>query len=53
MDERVGIKIRTCDEPMTIMCDNQNSIFLTKSPMFHESTKHFNIKFNFIKNVIS
>ena len=34
-------------------CDNQSSIHLTKNQMFHERTKHIDIKLHFIRDVVS
>ncbi|OAE29570.1 hypothetical protein AXG93_702s1240 [Marchantia polymorpha subsp. ruderalis] len=37
---------------VVLFCDNQSVIHLTKNQMFHESTKHIDIKLHFIQNVI-
>ena len=36
---------------MTIefLCDNQSPIAMAKIPVFHERTKHINIKYHFLK----
>ncbi|KAK3007357.1 hypothetical protein RJ639_017832 [Escallonia herrerae] len=40
-------------ESSIVYCDSQSAIHLTKSPMFHEQTKHIDIKFHFIRDVVS
>lgn len=30
------------------MCDNKSAIYLTKNPVFHERSKHIDIKFHYI-----
>ncbi|OAE27126.1 hypothetical protein AXG93_3984s1010 [Marchantia polymorpha subsp. ruderalis] len=34
-------------------CDNQSAIHLIKNQMFHESTKHIDVKLHFIRDVIA
>ena len=33
-----------------IYCDNQSCIKLTKNPVFHDRTKHIEIKYHFIRD---
>ncbi|KAL5577780.1 hypothetical protein UlMin_019479 [Ulmus minor] len=40
-------------DKVEVFCDNQSSIHLTKNQMFHERTKHIDIKFHFIRDVVS
>jgi len=37
---------------INLYCDNQSAIYLTKDQMFHERTKHINIKYHFVRDVI-
>lgn len=39
-------------EKMTIYCDNQSVIHLTKHQMFHECSKHIDVKLHFVRNII-
>ncbi|KAK3005774.1 hypothetical protein RJ639_016073 [Escallonia herrerae] len=40
-------------ESSTVYCDNQSAIHLTKNQMFHERTKHIDVRFHFIWDVVS
>ncbi|KAG8477230.1 hypothetical protein CXB51_031112 [Gossypium anomalum] len=37
----------------TVFCDNQSAIFLTKDQMFHERTKHIDVRYHFIRDIIA
>ena len=39
--------------PITVFCDNQSTIHLTKNCMYHEKTKHIDIRYHFVRDVIS
>lgn len=39
-------------KPMTLMCDNQSAIYLTKNPIFHERMKHIEAECYFIHDHI-
>lgn len=39
-----------CD--VKIYCDSQSAIALSKNPTFHDSTKHIDVKFHFIRGVV-
>jgi hypothetical protein len=36
-------------QPIPLMCDNISSIELTRSPKFHQRTKHIDVRFHFIR----
>nr|GEV80080.1 hypothetical protein [Tanacetum cinerariifolium] len=36
-----------------IFCDSQSAIYLTKDQMFHERTKHIDVRYHFIRGVIT
>ncbi|WVZ74349.1 hypothetical protein U9M48_022542 [Paspalum notatum var. saurae] len=38
---------------VTIHCDSQSAIYLTKDQMFHERTKHIDVRYHFIRGVIA
>ena len=37
---------------MMIYCDNQSGIQLSKNPVFHDRSKHFEIKYHFIRDYV-
>ena len=43
-----------CQElrPTMIFCDNQSCIKLTESPVFHDRSKHIEIRYHFIRDYV-
>ncbi|XP_075099421.1 uncharacterized protein LOC142176205 [Nicotiana tabacum] len=39
-------------EPVTINCDSQAAIAYTKDPKYHGKTKHIDIKYNFVRDMV-
>ena len=39
-------------EVPTLHCDSQSAIMLAKNPMFHVKTKHIDVKYHFIRDVL-
>lgn len=39
-------------DDITIHCDNQSALHLMKNPMFHERSKHIDIKLHFIRDIV-
>ena len=37
----------------TIFSDSQSVIYLTKNPMYHERTKHIDVRFHYIRDVVA
>ncbi|KAG8498673.1 hypothetical protein CXB51_004985 [Gossypium anomalum] len=37
----------------TVFCDSQSAIFLTKDLMFHERTKHIDVRYHFVRDIIA
>ncbi|XP_060959182.1 secreted RxLR effector protein 161-like [Cannabis sativa] len=40
-------------DDVTVYCDNQSALHLMKNPMFHERSKHIDIKLHFIRYVVA
>ena len=40
-------------ESTVINCDSQSAIYLTKDQMFHERTKHIDVRYHFVRDVIA
>ncbi|KAG8501075.1 hypothetical protein CXB51_003199 [Gossypium anomalum] len=37
----------------TVFCDSQSAIFLTKDQMFHDRTKHIDVRYHFVHDIIT
>ncbi|KAG8491630.1 hypothetical protein CXB51_014990 [Gossypium anomalum] len=37
----------------TVFCDSQSAIFLTKDQMFHERTKHIDVRYHFVRDIMA
>lgn len=37
----------------TVFCDSQNAILSTKNQMIHERTKHFDMCYHFVRDIIT
>jgi hypothetical protein len=37
----------------TVFSDSQSAIFLTKDQMFHERTKHIDVRYHFVREIIA
>ena len=35
-----------------IDCDSQSAIFLAKNPAYHSNTKHINVQYHFVRDMI-
>ena len=40
-------------EPTTIFCDNNSAIVLSKNHVFHKKTKHIDIRYHFIRELVN
>jgi hypothetical protein len=38
---------------IVVHCDSQSTIYLAKNRMYHEKTRHINVKYHFILEIIS
>jgi hypothetical protein len=39
-------------DPTTINCDNQSSVKLSENPVFHDRSKHIEIKYHYIRDMV-
>ena len=39
-------------EATCIFCDNQSSVKLLKNPVFHDKSKHIEIKYHYIRDMV-
>jgi hypothetical protein len=37
---------------MKISCDRQREIFLAKNPTYHSNTKHIDVQYNFVRDMV-
>ncbi|GJU48891.1 retrotransposon protein, putative, ty1-copia subclass [Tanacetum coccineum] len=44
----LGINLRS----VVVNCDNQGAIHLSRNTMFHERTKHINVRYHFIREIV-
>ena len=40
-------------ESLTVFCDSQGAIHLSKHQVFHEKSKHIDVRMHFVRDVIS
>ncbi|GJZ38416.1 retrovirus-related pol polyprotein from transposon TNT 1-94 [Tanacetum coccineum] len=46
--EELGVELNT----VAVNCDNQDAIHLSRNHVFHERTKHINVRYHFIREVL-
>ena len=39
-------------ENIAVFCDNQSAIFLTKNQTYHARTKHIDVKYHYVREII-
>ncbi|GKC32827.1 retrotransposon protein, putative, ty1-copia subclass [Tanacetum coccineum] len=49
-----GLLIELGVNPRSVVvnCDNQSAIYLSRNAMFHERTKHINVRYHFIREIV-
>nr|GEW52822.1 retrovirus-related Pol polyprotein from transposon TNT 1-94 [Tanacetum cinerariifolium] len=45
---KLGVNLRS----VVVNCDNQSAIHLLRNAMFHERTKHINVRYHFIREIV-
>ena len=48
--EKIEVEAKTAT---TIMCDNSSTIQLSKNPVFHGKSKHIDVKFHFLRDLVN
>lgn len=43
----------TFNDPITVWCDNRSCIAIAKNPVLHKRTKHIDVKFHFIHELVT
>ena len=46
-----GFKV-PISEPVSIFCDNTSAINISKNPVLHARTKHFELKYHFLREKV-
>ncbi|GKE79575.1 hypothetical protein Tco_1545695 [Tanacetum coccineum] len=46
--EELGVELNT----VAVNCDNQGAIYLSRNHVFHDKTKHINVRYHFIREVL-
>jgi hypothetical protein len=50
--QRLCSCIGLVQQAVRIDCDNQSAIFLAKNPTYHSKTKHIDIQYHFVRDMI-
>ena len=50
--QRLCSGIGLVQEAVRIECDSQSAIFLAKNPAYHSKTKHIDVQYHFVRDMI-
>ena len=50
--DHLGVNAKSADSVL-VNCDSQAAIAYTKDPKYHGKTKHIDIKYNFVKDMVA
>ena len=50
--QRLCTEIRFEQQVVRLECDSRSAIFLVKDPTYHSKTKHIDVKYNFVKEMV-
>jgi hypothetical protein len=50
-----GLYAELCgdDSCVNLFCDSQSAMYLTKDQMFHERSKHIDVKYHYVRDVVA
>ena len=56
--EAIWLRGLVCDlglqqDTSVVFCDSQSAIHLTKNTMYHERTKHIDVRYHFVRDIVS
>jgi hypothetical protein len=52
LQQRLCSGIGLVQEAVRIECDSQSAIFLAKNPAYHSKTKHIDVQYHFVRDMI-
>ena len=50
--QRLCSEIGFKQQAVRIYCDNQSAIFLAKNPAYHSRTKHIDVQYHFVRDMV-
>ena len=50
--QRLCSGIGLVEQAVRIECDSQSAIFLVKNPTYHSKTKHIDVQYHFVRDII-
>jgi hypothetical protein len=50
--QRLCLRIEFEQRAMKISCDSQRTIFLAKNPAYHSKTKHIDVQYHFMRDMV-
>jgi hypothetical protein len=50
-----GLYVELCGDYsyINLFCDSQSAIYLTKDQIFHERSKHIDVKYHYVRDVVA
>lgn len=49
----ISKELSMCEGRVTVYCDNQSTIYLAKNHVYHERSKHIDIRLRFVRDIIA
>ena len=49
---RLCLGVRSVQQAMRLDCDSQSEIFLAKNPNYHSKTKHIDVHYHFVRDMV-